>query len=75
MKLSRLPKVVAVAWLVVAVGITVLIGPALGWRGWMWLAVHHTLCAFGAAWELWVRAEPGTVPGADPPSSDRLGSA
>lgn len=52
----RLPKIVAVAWVFVALGLTVLVGPELGLRGWFWLGVHHALCAFGVAWELWVRA-------------------
>jgi len=52
----RLHKVVAVAWVFVALGLTVLVGPELGLRGWFWLGIHHALCAFGATWELWVRA-------------------
>ncbi|MDP2307528.1 MAG: hypothetical protein Q8P18_15990 [Pseudomonadota bacterium] len=48
-----LGRAVAVAWIVVAVGVTVTIGPHLGWRGWMWLGVHHALCAIGAGHELW----------------------
>lgn len=58
MRTIRLPKVIAVAWIVVAIGLTVLVAPQLGWRGWMWMGVHHALCAFGVTWELWVRAEP-----------------
>jgi hypothetical protein len=52
----RLPKVIAVAWLFVALGLTVFVAPELGWRGWLWLGIHHALCLFAAAWELWVRA-------------------
>ena len=46
-------KVLALAWLLVAVGVAVLIGPRLGWRGWIWLGAHEALCLVGAGWELW----------------------
>lgn len=44
--------IVAFAWLFVAVGITVLIGPALGLRGWAWFIAHHLLCLVGSSHEL-----------------------
>ncbi len=44
--------IVAFAWLFTAIGITVLIGPDLGLRGWGWLLGHHLLCAAGCAHEL-----------------------
>lgn len=44
--------VVAVAWLGVAVGLTLLLGPRLGLRGWAWLGLHHALCLLGCAHEL-----------------------
>lgn len=40
-------------WLLVAAGLTLLIGPRLGWRGWMWLGAHDVLCLIGASHELW----------------------
>lgn len=46
-------RTVAIAWIVVAVGLTILVGPSLGWRGWMWLGAHDILCAVGAGHELW----------------------
>lgn len=46
-------KVLAAAWLLTAAGLTVLIGPSLGWRGWIWLGTHDLLCLVGAGWELW----------------------
>lgn len=46
-------RTVALAWIVVAVGVTVAIGPSLGLRGWLWLGLHHVLCAAGAGHELW----------------------
>lgn len=49
----NLGRTVAVTWIVVAVGLTVLVGPKLGWRGWMWLGGHDLLCAIGAGHELW----------------------
>jgi hypothetical protein len=53
--MSRLDpgRTVAITWIVVAIGLTVLIGPELGWRGWMWLGAHNALCAVGAGHELW----------------------
>ncbi|MFZ5479424.1 MAG: hypothetical protein ACOZNI_21850 [Myxococcota bacterium] len=46
-------RVVALAWIVIAIGLTVLVGPHLGLRGWAWLGAHHVLCAVGAGHELW----------------------
>lgn len=46
-------KVLAAAWLLTGAGLAVLIGPSLGWRGWMWLGTHELLCIVGAGWELW----------------------
>lgn len=46
-------KVLAAAWLVAGVGLGLVIGPRLGWRGWIWLGSHELLCLVGAGWELW----------------------
>ena len=46
-------KVLAAAWLLTAAGLGVLVGPSLGWRGWIWLGTHQLLCLTGAGWELW----------------------
>ena len=48
-----LGRTVALVWIVVAVGLTVLVGPSLGIRGWMWLGLHNLLCAIGAGHELY----------------------
>ncbi len=48
----RLATVVALAWVAVALGLTLFLAPQMGMRGWMWLSVHHWLCAVGAGWEL-----------------------
>lgn len=46
-------RVVALVWIVASVGLTVLIGPELGLRGWLWLGLNDVLCAAGAGHELW----------------------
>lgn len=46
-------RVVAMSWILVALAVTVVIGPDLGLRGWAWLGLHHLLCAVGAGHELW----------------------
>ena len=43
---------IAIAWLLVAVALTIGMGPWLGARGWLWLGLHHVLCVFGAGHEL-----------------------
>jgi hypothetical protein len=48
-----LGRAIAAAWLIAALGVTVAIGPSLGWRGWMWLGAHDVLCVVGAGHELW----------------------
>ena len=45
--------IIALVWLMVAVAMTVLYGPELGLRGWLWLGFHHVLCVLGASHELW----------------------
>lgn len=44
--------VIALTWAFVAVGVTVVFGPMLGLRGWLWLGLHHLLCAVGVTHEL-----------------------
>lgn len=44
--------IVALSWLLSAIGMTALLGPSLGLRGWAWLGVHHALCLVGVAHEL-----------------------
>lgn len=44
--------VIALAWATTALGLTVMFGPMLGLRGWLWLGVHHLLCAVGVTHEL-----------------------
>ena len=47
-----LSATVAVAWIWVAVGLTVVFAPQLGLRGLAWLGVHHLLCVVGVTHEL-----------------------
>lgn len=54
----RPAKVLAAGWLLGALGLAVLVGPELGWRGWMWLGGFLLLSLFGAGWELYVRQDP-----------------
>ena len=55
MRRFDLGRTLALAWIATAVGLTVVLGPRLGLRGWAWLLVHHLACAVGAGHEL-VRA-------------------
>jgi len=51
-------KVLAAGWLIGAAGLTVLVFPLLGWRGFLWLGLFDLLSLAGAGWELWVQTEP-----------------
>lgn len=44
--------IIALTWLISAVGLTILLGPSLGLRGLCWLGLHHLLAAIGVAHEL-----------------------
>ena len=44
--------IVALSWLMIAMGVTVFLGPQLGLRGWIWLILHHVLCVVGSVHEL-----------------------
>jgi hypothetical protein len=46
-------RIIAVTWLLTGAGLTILIGPELGWRGWLWLGIHNLLCVIGSSHELW----------------------
>ncbi|MCK6504060.1 hypothetical protein L6R53_11770 [Myxococcota bacterium] len=48
-----LGETAALTWIAIAVGLTVVIGPSLGLRGWAWLGLHHALCLVGTSHELW----------------------
>ena len=43
--------VMALSWMLIALGITIFIGPMLGARGWLWLLIHHVLCLIGVTHE------------------------
>jgi hypothetical protein len=43
--------VLAVTWVLVAIGLTVVFGPRLGIRGLVWLGAHHLLCLVGVTHE------------------------
>lgn len=45
-------RIVALSWLFIAAGVTVVFAPQLGLRGWIWLGAHHVLCAIGVTHEL-----------------------
>jgi hypothetical protein len=70
----RLRVAIALTWIVVAIGLTLVLGPLMGLRGWMWLFVHHVLCAMGAGWELredWrLTREAARLPVADPEAGE-----
>ena len=44
--------VLALTWLFTAIGVTLVFGPLLGFRGWCWLVTHHVLCVAGVSHEL-----------------------
>ena len=44
--------VMALSWILIAIGVSIVIGPMLGARGWLWLLVHHALCLIGSLHEL-----------------------
>ena len=48
-----LGAVIALTWLGVALGVTLIFGPSLGLRGWAWLGLQHLLAVIGAPLELW----------------------
>ena len=50
---ADLGVVIALSWLGVALGATLVFGPRLGMRGWLWLGLHHLLCGVGVSHELW----------------------
>lgn len=41
--MARRVRILGVAWVLVAIGMTALMGPHLGLRGWAWLCLHHVL--------------------------------
>lgn len=53
-----LGRIVALTWLLVAAGTSILLGPELGWRGLLWLGTHNLLCLVGAGHELWRKRKP-----------------
>lgn len=52
-------RTVALAWIVVSLGLTIAVGPHLGLRGWLWLGLNDLLCAAGAGHELWRKRKVG----------------
>ena len=51
MKNMDIQAVLAVTWLLIAIGFTILLLPYLGARGWFWLGIHHLLCLIGCGHE------------------------
>ena len=44
--------VVAIAWLLVSVVVTLLLYPSLGARGLLWLGFQDAACLIGCGWEI-----------------------
>lgn len=44
--------VLALVWLLTAIGLTALLAPHLGVRGWLWVGLHDLVCVAGCAHEL-----------------------
>ena len=44
--------VLAIAWLLVSVVLTLLLASQLGARGLFWLGLQDALCLFGCGWEI-----------------------
>jgi hypothetical protein len=36
-------RILGLAWVLVAIGMTIFMAPHLGLRGWAWLCLHHVL--------------------------------
>lgn len=51
MKSVDIQAIVAVTWVLVALAITIILGPKLGGRGWLWMSIHHIFCAIGCSTE------------------------
>ena len=49
---KNIGEIVAVSWLLIAIVMTILIGPSLGARGLLWMGIHHFLCLVGSIHEL-----------------------
>ena len=43
--------ILAVAWMLSAVVLTLLLADHLGGRGWLWLTIHHIICLIGCTHE------------------------
>lgn len=44
--------VLAFAWLLASVVLTILLAPGLGARGLLWLGFYDLLCVIGSGWEI-----------------------
>lgn len=43
--------ILAVAWIITSLLVTLLLWNHLGARGWIWLGIHHVLCLIGCSHE------------------------
>jgi len=43
---------IAIAWILTAIGVSILVGPELGLRGLLWLGAHHIICLGASGHEL-----------------------
>jgi hypothetical protein len=46
-------RILGFSWILVAIGMTAIMGPHLGLRGWGWLLLHHTLMVSTLAAQFW----------------------
>jgi hypothetical protein len=45
--------IIAVAWLLASVTLTLLLGNQVGGRGWLWICINNLLCFIGCAHEFY----------------------
>ena len=46
-------RILGLAWVLVAIGMTIFMAPHLGLRGWAWLCLHHVLMISTLAAQAW----------------------
>ena len=51
MKDMDFQAILAVAWTLCAIGLTLALYDSLGARGWLWLGIHHFFCILGCTTE------------------------
>jgi hypothetical protein len=51
-RVLRPALVLAIAWLLVSMVMSILLVPSLGARGLIWLGIQDAACLFGCGWEM-----------------------